>query len=189
MKETMNTFRNMLLCGIDEKTADFLINWAKSIGFFEAPASISHHGNETGGLLDHSICMTQCLLDLTESMRLEWKDPRSPYLVGLFHDVCKADNYVHSKIKIYAGDKETEMDSDEWEYNNACLLTGHGEKSVIMLQSKINLTDEEIMCIRWHMGAYEGKEVWNNLGQAITKYPNVLFTHTADMMAARILGV
>ena len=44
-------------------------------------------------------------------------------------------------------------------------------------------------CIRWHMGAFDDKENWNSYGRAVTNFPNVLYTHTADMAAARILGV
>ena len=46
-----------------------------------------------------------------------------------------------------------------------------------------------MLCIRWHMGAFDDKENWNSYGRACTAYPNVLYTHTADMIAARILGV
>ena len=35
----------------------------------------------------------------------------------------------------------------------------------------------------------EDKENWNSYGRAVTNFPNVLYTHTADMVAARILGV
>ena len=69
------------------------------------------------------------------------------------------------------------------------LLPGHGEKSVIMLQQHMNLTDEEMLCIRWHMGAFDDKEHWNSYGRSVTHFPNVLYTHTADMVAAHILGV
>ena len=70
------------------------------------------------------------------------------------------------------------------------ILPGHGDKSVIMLSKYITLTDEEIACIRWHMGAYEkDTTMWNYYGKAIEKYPNVLYTHTADMIASKILGV
>ena len=69
------------------------------------------------------------------------------------------------------------------------LLTGHGEKSVILALQNIRLTDEEIMCIRYHMGAYESEKIWSNLGQAIRRYPNILWTHTADMLASQILEV
>lgn len=40
------------------------------------------------------------------------------------------------------------------------------------------------------MGAYEkDMKMWDYYGRAIEKYPNVLFTHTADMIASKILGV
>ena len=38
------------------------------------------------------------------------------------------------------------------------------------------------------MGAYE-KDMWNEYDKAIIKYPNVLYTHTADMIASKIVGV
>ena len=69
------------------------------------------------------------------------------------------------------------------------LLPGHGEKSVMMASRFTNLTDEEIMCIRWHMGAFDDSKNWNYYGKAVEKYPNVLYTHTADMYASRIKGV
>lgn len=79
---------------------------------------------------------------------------------------------------------------EAWEYNNAVLLPGHGEKSVMMAMGLLGtLTDEEILCIRWHMGAFDDKGNWNSYGRACTEYPNVLYTHTADMVAARIKGV
>ena len=53
----------------------------------------------------------------------------------------------------------------------------------------VPLTEEEMLCIRWHMGAFDDKENWNSYGRSVTLFPNVLYTHTADMIAARILGV
>ena len=38
-------------------------------------------------------------------------------------------------------------------------------------------------------GAFDDKKNWNRYGEAVTKYPNVLYTHTADMIASRIKGV
>lgn len=145
-------------------------------GFFLAPASIHHHGNYEGALFDHSYEVAKALLHLTAKLDLKWKLARSPFIVGMFHDLCKMDNYIKS-------------DTKAWEYNNAILLPGHGEKSVILLQQYMTLTDEEIYCIRWHMGAFDSKENWNSYGAACTEYPNVLYTHTADMTAARIIGV
>ncbi len=146
--------------------------------FFVVPASIHHHGTYDGALFDHSVAVTEALTDLTHKLGLKWMLERSPYIVGMFHDLCKMDNY-RRKVGGGAG----------WEYNNSPLLTGHGEKSVIRLQQFMNLTTEEVLCIRWHMGAFDDKANWNSYGEAVTAYPNVLYTHTADMIAARILGV
>lgn len=145
-------------------------------GFFRAPASIHHHGAYEGALYEHSREVMNQLLTLTKKLGLHWKQERSPYIVGMFHDLCKMDNYQKSE-------------DESWEYNNATLLPGHGDKSVILLQQHMRLTDEEMLCIRWHMGAFDDKANWNSYGRAVTLYPNVLYTHTADMIAARIMGI
>ena len=149
----------------------------KQRGFFIAPASINHHGQYEGALFDHSYEVAKTLVNLTEKLGLKWEIERSPYIVGMFHDLCKMDNYVKN-------------DKEEWQYNNDTLLPGHGEKSVIIALTMLgNLTDEELYCIRWHMGAFDTNENWNRYGRACTNYPNVLYTHTADMIAARIVGI
>lgn len=145
------------------------------MGFFSAPASTKYHGNYQGGLFDHSIIVTKELLNLTEKLDLRWGREESPYLVGMLHDLCKCDAYIP-------------QNDGSYEYNDKQTITGHGEKSVIYAQKIYDLTNEEILCIRWHMGAYEGKEVWKNLGEAIKSCPNILYTHTADMIASQIQG-
>lgn len=145
-------------------------------GFFIAPASIRHHGAYEGALFDHSYEVAKALVNLTQKLDLKWERLDSPFIVGMFHDLCKMDNY-------------TKGENGEWAYRDSIILPGHGEKSVILLQQYTELTEEEILCIRWHMGAFDSKENWNAYGAACTRYPNVLYTHTADMIAARIIGV
>jgi hypothetical protein len=148
------------------------------IGFFTAPASTKYHGAYEGGLFDHSLQTAKELVDLTQKLGLEWESPESPYIVGMFHDLCKCDNYVW------------DIETDSYKYNPDIVIPGHGEKSLIMLQKYISLTDEEIACIRWHMGAYEkDTKMWEYYGKAIEQYPNVLYTHTADMIASKIRGI
>lgn len=48
---------------------------------------------------------------------------------------------------------------------------------------------EEILCIRYHMGAFVDQKEWNDYTRAIHECPNVLWTHTADMIAAHILEI
>ena len=155
----------------------WLTNQLRDIGYFKAPASINHHGNYEGGLFDHSWAVMEALENLTYRLDLKWEDKRSLYIVGLLHDLCKCNSYVYNE------------ETAQWEYNNNIIINGHGELSVMLAQQFIKLTEEEILCIRWHMGAYDNKENWNILGNAIEKYPNVLYTHTADMIASRVNGI
>lgn len=150
------------------------------LGFLTAPASTKYHGAYEGGLFDHSLATAKSLVELTEKFGLKWERPESPYIVGMYHDLCKCDNYV----------RDYEKDGTKYKYNPEIIIPGHGEKSVIILSQYMRLTTEEIACIRWHMGAYEtDPKMWEYYGRAIEKYPNVLYTHTADMIASKILGV
>jgi hypothetical protein len=45
------------------------------------------------------------------------------------------------------------------------------------------------MCIRYHMGAFTDKSEWNDYTRAVRNYPNVLWTHQADMLASQVAGV
>lgn len=155
-----------------------LLTALEDLGFFEMPASTKYHGAYRGGLFDHSYQVTKELLKLTEKLNLKWGRSFSPFIVGMLHDICKCDNYQYNE------------NEDKWEYRKDILIPGHGDKSVIMAQDILNLTQEETHCIRWHMGAYEtDTKMWDYYGRAIEKYPNVLWTHTADMVASKIVGV
>ena len=148
------------------------------LGFFTAPASTKYHGAYEGGLFDHSLETAKALVELTEKLGLKWSTSQSARIVGMYHDLCKCDNYVK------------DFETDKYIYNPEIIIPGHGEKSVIILQKYMFITEEEIACIRWHMGAYEkDPKMWEYYGKAIEKYPNVLFTHTADMIASKIRGV
>lgn len=147
------------------------------IDFFTVPASIHYHGSYDGGLFDHSYETSKALVELTDKLGLKWERPESPYIVGLYHDLCKCDNYIK------------DVETNKYKYNPDIIIPGHGEKSVIMIQKYMPLTDEEIACIRWHMGAFDEKTNWDYYGRAVEKYPNVLYTHTADMIASHIKGI
>lgn len=143
-------------------------------GFFIKPAAIKYHGNYEGGLFDHSFEVMKCLVHMTKKLDIKWQNKRSPYIVGMFHDLCKMDDYI--------------KDEQEWTYNNSPVISGHGEKSVMMLSQFYTLTEEEILCIRYHMGAYKTDD-WNGFDKAIRKYQSVLWTHTADMYASKVKNI
>lgn len=139
--------------------------------------------------------MMLCLDDPEIPEKLEewgfFDAPASTKYLGMFHDLCKIDQYRHPVTgRIIDGDKYCPVyDEQSWEYNTETLLKGHGDKSVMRCASLLQLTEEEVMCIRYHMGAFTDKEEWQDYTRAIHRYPNVLWTHQADMIAAHIKGL
>ena len=172
-KSELTDFCNLMKLPID------MLDWLVNRGFFKAPASTKYHGAHEGGLYQHSASVMEFLVQLTKDNDLHWQDERSPYIVGMFHDLCKIDQYLPFM----------DCESISWDYNPNTLLKGHGEKSVMLLSQFYTLTEEEICCIRYHMGAFTPKEEWNDYTGAIHAYPNVLWTHQADMLASHVAGI
>lgn len=156
-------------------SVDF-VDWLIRKGFFTAPASANHHLNYEGGLFEHSLNVMEVLLTFTEKGECCWGRKSSPYIIGMFHDLCKIDSY------------KAEMDGEGvgYTWNNDTILKGHATKSIMLLSQFVNLTEEELLCIRFHMGAYE-RDDWDSYDKAIRQFPNVLWTHTADMIASKLM--
>lgn len=188
VQNRMNLFKEIMKpAQINE---DFY-NWLVDEGFFTAPASRRFHGNCEGGLFDHCYAVTESLLEFTEKMNIEWQLERSPYIIGMLHDICKIDQYekvIDVEGVHYMGKDEPEGEESHYEYRKDSLFPGHGSKSVMKLAAWFHLTEEEILCIRYHMGAYETDD-WNYFDRAIRKYETVLWTHQADMYASKVKGV
>ncbi len=166
------------LCNLAENypALEGIKNWLIANEFLTAPASTKYHNNYEGGNFDHSFDVAVILKDLTEKLGLEWGRPESPIIVGFLHDVCEYDNYL-------------KLEDGTYTYNPNTFYKGHGDKSVILLASQLQLTEEEVACIRYHMGAFTDKAEWSDYTNAIHRYPNVLWTHTADMVATHIMEV
>ena len=153
-----------------------LLQLLQNDGFFTAPASASHNCNYECGLFDHSFSVTNKLVHYTHDLDLYWKRCASPYIVGMLHDYCKT--------KLY-----TKQEDGTFTHTGNVILPGHGDASVILIQQFLDLTPEEIYCIRWHMGPFEGEKYWKGYSAACCAYPNVLYTHTADMYVSQCMGV
>ena len=170
-----------------------MLDWLVNRGFFKVPASTKYHGAHEGGLYQHSVSVMKFLVQLTRDNGLHWQDERSPYIVGMFHDLCKIDQYrsIIKPVEHFDNDRVATFYNEcvGFEYNPDTLLKGHGDKSVMLLSQFYRLTEEEICCIRYHMGAFTPKEEWNDYTGAIHAYPNVLWTHHADMLASHVAGV
>ena len=185
-------------CSILRATAreniDYVIEDLESWGFFEAPASSQGHGAYPGGLLEHSLNVYDSAMatrrDLI-AMRpdLEKELPEASVAISaLLHDICKSNFYKLSRKK-----KRNEIgifeDVEAYEIHDEIFPVGHGEKSVIMLlQSGLDLTDEEIYAIRWHMGPWNlSRDDERFYRQAGKQSPLQPLIHAADTIASALL--
>ena len=89
--------------------------------------------------------------------------------------MCKIGNYVRSE--------------KGYEYAKDVVPLGHSEKSVIMIQKFMMLTDEETVAIMWHMGAfdYRVKGGSSDINRAYDKYPLAAALHIADMISTYLV--
>lgn len=117
-------------------------------GFYEAPGSIKYHSNYKGGLAEHSLAVYMCAMDLKRTNPKVYGSvsDESIAMTALLHDICKADVYF---IR-HDGTLGKSMRN---------FPIGHGEKSVIMLlRLGLDLSEEEMLAIRWHMGKHTFSE-------------------------------
>lgn len=169
-----------LLSETNRSGVEKLLEWLDKTNFYTSPASTKYHGAVEGGLLAHSLAVYDELLKVNAAFCLEIK-PESMVITALLHDLNKANFYTVSE-------RNVKNDAGVWEkvpyYTiDDQLPMGHGEKSVILLQAFIRPTIEEIMAIRWHMGAF-GSESYADrqaLTGAMDKYPIIVALQIADM--------
>lgn len=195
-KLTIETKKNVMEDFFCSVGGSDLLKWLEEKGFYEEPASKAHHGAEPGALFDHSLQVTYELVNLTGKLGLKWQRKESPQIVGMLHDVCKMDDYLLVKeyeeidTTTFEGPAVKKIETGcHVEWNKQRELPGHGSKSLIMLLGHITLTEEEKACIMFHMGAFTDSSEWEFYSRAVKKYPNVLYTQTADMIASQIKGV
>lgn len=150
-----------ILKGTNRNGIDKVIEEIDKLGFFQAPASCMYHGSYDGGLVEHSLNVYQQMMYLRKveikikpEMESELSED-SCTIVSLLHDVCKSDLY--EKVKKWrkdANNKWEEYDTYKKVFKELCV--GHGMRSVVMLlRMGLQLTDQEIVAINWHMGAFD----------------------------------
>ena len=186
-----------LLKTTNRQGIDDLVEELEDLFFFKAPASTKFHLNEDGGLVQHSLNVCKAALSMRKSMielddsLLEALPKDSVIIASLLHDTCKADIYkpTMKKEKNRFG-MWCDVPGYDVDYSNFPL--GHGEKSVIVpLRSGFELTDDEIMAIRWHMNAwdlpFQSYDIKSNFNKAKEICPLLSLVQAADCLASNLL--
>ena len=165
--------------------------------FFTAPASVNHHLNSDGGLLLHSLNTCRAALKLREmviGMRPELEEQLnrdSVIIASLLHDICKADIYVPA-IKKQRGADGIWREVESYDINYSNFPMGHGEKSAMLaLMGGLEIYDDELLAIRWHMAAWDlpmqSYELTRCINAARDEHPLCSLINLADGIAANLL--
>lgn len=188
LEENKEEFLQIYKGNISRPGSDTLLAWLESSDFFIAPASTRFHGSYAGGLLQHSLNVYHTLVsEITEHGLEAQYAPESIALTALLHDVCKANMYK-------PGFRNVKDESGRWQQKAVYEIDerfpcGHGEKSVIIIQTHMRLTEDEIYAIRAHMGGWDTSVKGGDrfIGAIFERCPLALLLHIADMKATYIL--
>ena len=187
-----------LLMSVSREGMDDLLSYIRKSDFYTAPASTRYHSCHEGGLLEHTLNVYDQLNKKFENKELYCANATHDNIIisALLHDICKTyfynTEYRNKKIYDEHGTKRDENGRFDWKSVPAYIVDdripyGHGEKSVMIIESYIRLEPVERYAIRWHMGFTEPKESWNTLSAAIRKYPLILAIHESDLEATYLL--
>lgn len=165
--------------------------------FFTAPASVNHHLNYDGGLLQHSLNTCHAGLKLREMVIAMYHELEhhlnkdSVIIATLLHDICKADIYKPT-IKKRKGDDGLWHEVDSYDISYSNFPMGHGEKSAMLaLMSGLEIYDDELLAIRWHMAAWDlpmqSVELCRCINVARDEHPLCSLVNLADGIAANLL--
>lgn len=189
-KDILKLLRSTKREGIDK-----LIKFLQKSDYFIAPCSVKYHLNTEGGLAQHSLNVYYTFKKLVKTFieDLEEKGINIPFdtiiICSLLHDICKTNYYKKTFLQSIPLGKQNDnvISYQKYDYDDSLPL-GHGEKSVIMLQKFIDLTEQEIMIIRWHMSGFDLSQYSkNSYYDATKKYPEIILFHSADYITTSIM--
>lgn len=175
---------NEIWKSIKRENKEEVLKYLERSDYFNAPASTKYHSSYEGGLLKHSIKVYEKLKELSERNNLKFEREDSIAIISLLHDICKT-NYYKVEYRNAKDNNGNWIKVPYYSVEDKMPLGIHGDKSVMLIQALgLRLTKEEMYCIRYHMGAYECKEIYASLGNAKKRYENILWVHLADELAS-----
>lgn len=160
-----------------------LVQWLDNSDFKVAPASTRYHSNYEGGLLKHSLNVYEECMRQQDLIKLFNVPKESIIITSLLHDICKVNYY---KMEMRNVKKNGAWVQEPYYTVEDMFPMGHAEKSIIIAQQYIQLTEVEIAMIRNHMGGYVDTSYFSS-SNLFNKYPESLILHIADMKATYIL--
>jgi len=168
-----------------------LADYLETTDFFTAPASTNHHGAHAGGLCEHSLMVLKHLRIINSGHGV-LLDPDSVVLAALLHDVCKV-NYYKETTRNVKNEQTGKWEQIPYYTISDAFPLGNGEKSAFVVGRYIELQEDELLAIRWHMGGFDesargGYAATQCMSVAMKKHPLAVALHLADMAASYFEG-
>ena len=175
-------YKNLLL-STKRKGIQELVNWLDGSDFKVAPASTRYHSNHEGGLLEHSLNVYNECIRQKDLIKL-FNIPQDTLIItSLLHDICKVNYY---KMDVRNVKKNGAWVQEPYYTVDDMFPMGHAEKSIIIAQQFIQLSDVEIAMIRAHMGGFVSDNYFTP-SAVYNKYPEAIVLHNADLIATYVL--
>lgn len=172
-----------LLLSVKRPGMESLVQWLANSDFKVAPASTRFHGAYEGGLLEHSLNVYYELIRQKDLIKLLNIPQDTLIIAALLHDLCKVNYY---KMDMRNVKKNGTWVQEPYYTVDDLFPIGHAEKSIIVIQEFIKLTDIEVAMIRGHMGGFVS-DTYFNPSILYNKYPEAILLQIADMTATYIL--
>lgn len=150
--------------------------------FKKEPCSTRWHGSHKGGLLRHSVKVTQFLFKGAKAYAPDRWSESTLSLTGLFHDIGKCGNENMS----YFIKNEDDKGKTYYVHNSDIFVLPHPVRAIKTLtEAGIVLTEEEWQAIQYHNGLFtpSGKEIKNN------QFALTMLLHFADMWVSHVLNI
>lgn len=182
--EPVTIYEKLFSYARDEDIASKCLAWLHTTDFFVAPASTIYHNHERGGLLNHTLQVVDAIIDLHNCRKFKYVSLKSAVLVALVHDWCKIGLY-ESYTKNVKDDNGIWKQEIAYKHKDTPFVTfGHGVSSLYLISRFINLSTEEALAVRWHMGEYNvAHNEMNELHSANETYPLVQMLQFADRLS------
>lgn len=173
-----------------------LLHYLDASDFWTAPASTIFHGNEEGGLCQHSYHVGRVLEHLARSFEIpsplgEYTAEEFGFMLGLVHDLCKVQFY-ESYLKNVKGADGKWSSVPAYKVRDDHKSYGHGFTSYFRAQKLIqnkDLLEALTYPVLYHMGSYDVSEsASKGYAKAQADFPWLTLLQSADSIAAFVYG-
>ncbi len=160
---------------------EFVRMLEQKTSWLTSPASTRFHLNVEAGLLQHSVGVTETLLELRSTLAPEISED-SCVIVGLFHDAGKIG--MPGVPRYLPNDNRWQVENRNMAYkiNPEEVYMGIAVRSLYLVSKYIPLSDTEAQAIVYHDGQY----IEDNRCVGQSEEPLTLLLHWADYWTAHI---